>query len=468
MAHAAVRRNLRYRALERLLADQFLNPKPAENEAEKPADCGDCGLTTATKDAESLALHFAKYEHPFTACMEELADRYPDEERRKTICGAVKAHIEGTKKHQQEQVERYQAIFTPDDRDIVAQVVGIIRRRWEPSLQSLISAARKQAVGGGIDLSALEKQANQSWETVYADTGPIFDHMVKSVLARGVVQETADDRLKVLAEEWLAVYGKPLVSRVTLPKLAGALHNMPSEATGADRVRVVENVLGRVPDELGLMLQPMVRRLLSYALVSTLPAAKFDESKHPRHPKGSPEGGQFAEGGGGGQISADWRKQGVFPGEWAGYELEDDEGGRDPFVPNEQPLTAEEGKRLVEILDKAIRKPGFFKPPKIVKASDFDPAKHPRHPKGRPEGGQFSSGMAGEWQGFAPEPDEGGYTEVPHPFTPAEQQRMTAFLERAFLKAGFKPKSAVMKAAEGLRGLLVGGVPGSRFFRSAE
>jgi hypothetical protein len=58
-------------------------------------DCGDCGLVrkAGPGNIEGLAEHFSKYEHPFSACMEELAEDYPDEERRKRICGQVKALI---------------------------------------------------------------------------------------------------------------------------------------------------------------------------------------------------------------------------------------------------------------------------------------------------------------------------------------------------------------------------------------
>lgn len=44
-------------------------------------------------DAEGLAKHFDKEEHPFSKCMEELKDQYPDEERRKKVCGKMKSEI---------------------------------------------------------------------------------------------------------------------------------------------------------------------------------------------------------------------------------------------------------------------------------------------------------------------------------------------------------------------------------------
>lgn len=46
-------------------------------------------------DAEGLAKHYKSEEHPFTACMEDpkMREQYPDEERRKRVCGKMKSEI---------------------------------------------------------------------------------------------------------------------------------------------------------------------------------------------------------------------------------------------------------------------------------------------------------------------------------------------------------------------------------------
>jgi hypothetical protein len=63
--------------------------------AKAAAECDDCGLVTKD-NIDNLAKHFEKEPHPFSACMDELAKQYPDEARRKQVCGAVKARIGGT------------------------------------------------------------------------------------------------------------------------------------------------------------------------------------------------------------------------------------------------------------------------------------------------------------------------------------------------------------------------------------
>ena len=59
----------------------------------KRADGGSELVSVEKDNIDNLAKHFGSAEHPFTACMAELASDYPDVERRKAICGAVKARI---------------------------------------------------------------------------------------------------------------------------------------------------------------------------------------------------------------------------------------------------------------------------------------------------------------------------------------------------------------------------------------
>lgn len=76
-------------------AEKALKPQRAEEplkprRAPAPLDPLEVGLRTlGKKAAENLARHFADAEHPFEACMSELAEQYPDEETRKQVCGAV-------------------------------------------------------------------------------------------------------------------------------------------------------------------------------------------------------------------------------------------------------------------------------------------------------------------------------------------------------------------------------------------
>jgi len=46
-------------------------------------------------DAEGLAKHYDDEEHPFTSCMNDpkMKEQYPEEERRKRVCGKMKSKI---------------------------------------------------------------------------------------------------------------------------------------------------------------------------------------------------------------------------------------------------------------------------------------------------------------------------------------------------------------------------------------
>ena len=176
-------------------------------------------------------------------------------------------------------------------------------------------------------------------------------------------------------------------------EMLGAVYNPKEQEMDFQTQRIDQGLELSPEDQMKAKLQaqkkpPTKKRVLGKGFSKLRKAEKrywkgWDESKHPRHPAGSSRGGEFARGDRvmyTGNFGMGAPKSGTIVGV-------DEKDGRQVYDVDLDPVPGDDE------WDRS--KWGYSDQFTRLRKAEWDESKHPRHPKGTEQGGEFAPGFAG-------------------------------------------------------------------------
>jgi hypothetical protein len=143
------------------------------------------------------------------------------------------------------------------DQDLVDEAVGLLEGYWDDALAAL-------AGDPAGDPAAFVKAASAAWRAAYRVERQRILDVVRAGIRRGFREdELSDDDLAMLeatAAKWLDAFGGSLVERLMAEDLEAAAR------AGED----VMAILRRAPERFGVVMQPLLRKLLSLGAMQRL------------------------------------------------------------------------------------------------------------------------------------------------------------------------------------------------------